>query len=129
MDQPGEPIDIIICMEANGGEGVAEALYRIDLHGKIPIIAMDKNPLTLEWIRRGGIKLTVSQKPHTMGFYGVKYLDDLNHNAVRQFKDWRTAPVSPVPTQVTTGTFIVDKDNLEAFQASLPPPPSLLEED
>ena len=63
-----------------------------------------------------------------MAFYGVKLLDDLHHNAVRQFTDWRTAPVYPVPAIIDTGTAIVDKNNLAAFLAALPPPPGLLEE-
>ena len=124
--QEGEPIDAIIAVEASGGQGAADSLYTIDMHGKIPIIAMDKNPLTLDWIERGGIAATISQKPYTMGFYGVKLLDDLHHNAVLQFTDWRTAPVYPVPSNVDTGTAIVNKENLQAFRDALPPPPGPL---
>ena len=84
---------------------------------------MDKSPGTLEWIDRGSIAATISQKPYTMAFYGVKFLDDLHHNRVHQFMDWRTAPVYPLPTRVDTGTAVVQKENLAAFKASLPPPP------
>jgi len=27
-----------------------------------------------------------------MSYYGLKFADDLRHNAVHEFKDWRTAP-------------------------------------
>lgn len=93
-------------------------LYRLDLIGKIAIVAMDKNPETLDWISRGAISATISQKPYTMSFYGLKFLDDLHHNIVHEFKDWRTAPTSPLPTRVDTGTAVVDKNNLATFKAA-----------
>lgn len=119
----GPPIDAIVCVDDAGGEGAANALYRRALSKKIHIVAMDKSPRTLEWIERGGIAATISQKPYTMAFYGVKFLDDLYHNRVHQFTDWRTAPVYPLPRLVDTGTAVVRRENVEAFKASLPPPP------
>ena len=119
----GPSIDAIVCVDNEGGEGAANALYRRALSKKIHIVAMDKSPGTLEWIERGGIAATISQKPYTMAFYGVKFLDDLHHNRVHQFMDWRTAPVYPLPTLVDTGTAVVQRENVEAFKASLPPPP------
>lgn len=111
--------DGIVCLEAVGGGGAADALYRINLTGKIPIVAFDKDPETLDWIQRGGITETVAQKPYVMGYYGLKFLDDLHHNAVHEFKDWRAAPESPLPAWVDTGTAIVDKNNLAAFREAL----------
>ncbi len=120
-----EKIDGILCLEASGGPGAAEALHRLDLAGKIPIVAMDKNPETLDYIQQGVITATIAQKPYTMSFYGLKFLDDLHHNVVHEFKDWRTAPASPLPTNVDTGTAVVDSSNVAAFraaQASRPAP-------
>ncbi len=113
-----QKIDGILCLEASGGPGAAEALHRLNLEGKIPIVAMDKNPETLDWISRGGISATIAQKPYTMAFYGLKFLDDLHHNIVREFRDWRTAPATPLPTFVDTGTAVIDSGNLAAFQAA-----------
>ncbi|HUI74528.1 MAG TPA: substrate-binding domain-containing protein [Candidatus Acidoferrum sp.] len=111
--------DGIVALEASGGSGAAEALHRLDMAGKIPIVAFDKDPETLDWIDRGVITATVAQKPYVMSYYGLKFLDDLHHNAVHEFKDWRTAPESPLPTWVDTGTSIVDKTNLKAFRDAL----------
>ena len=119
--QGKEKPDGIIGLEASGGEGAADALHRLDLTGKIPIVAFDKDPETLDWIQRGAITATVIQKPYVMSFYGLKFLDDLHHNAVHDYKDWRTAPTSPMPAWVDTGTGIVDKNNLAAFRESLAP--------
>src|SRR5713101_3887513 len=114
-----QKIDGILCLEASGGAGAASALHRVDMTGKIAIVSFDKDPETLDWIDRGGINATVVQKPYVMAYYGVKFLDDLHHNAVHDFKDWRTAPAAPLPAWVDTGTAIVDKSNLAAFREAL----------
>jgi ribose transport system substrate-binding protein len=113
-----EKIDGILCLEASGGPGAAEVLHRLNLAGTIPIVAMDKNPETLDWIQQSVITATIAQKPYTMSFYGLKFLDDLHHNIVHEFKDWRTAPASPLPTDVDTGTAVIDSSNLAAFRAA-----------
>jgi len=117
--QGKEKPDGIIALEASGGSGAADALHRADLDGKIPIVAFDKDPETLDWIQRGAITATVVQKPYVMSYYGLKFVDDLHHNAVHDFKDWRTAPAPSMPAWVDTGTAIVDKKNLVAFREAL----------
>ena len=111
--------DGVVCLEASGGSGVAEALHRLDMQGKIPIVSFDKDPSTLDWIDRGVITATITQKPYVMSYYALKFADDLHHNAVHEFKDWKTAPSSPMPKWVDTGTAIVDKSNLNAFREAL----------
>jgi len=111
--------DGVVCLEASGGSGVAEALHRLDMQGKIPVVAFDKDPATLDWIERGVITATITQKPYVMSYYGVKFADDLHHNAVHEFKDWRTAPSGPMPKWIDTGTAVVDKSNVNAFREAL----------
>lgn len=114
-----EKIDGIICLEASGGEGAADALHRLDMTEKIRIVAFDKDPQTLEGIERKWITATVVQKPYVMAYYGIRFLDDLHHNVVHEFKDWATAPAAPLPTFVDTGTAVIDSSNLAAFQKAL----------
>lgn len=114
-----EKIDGVICLEASGGSGVAEALHRVDMTGKIAIVSFDKDPETLDFIEKGAINATVAQKPYLMAYYGLKFADDLHHNAVHEFKDWRTAPAGPMPAWVDTGTAIIDKSNLATFREAL----------
>lgn len=116
---PKDKIDGIICLEASGGAGAGEALHRLDMSGKVPIVAFDKDPETLDFVQQGVIAATIAQKPYVMSYYGLKFLDDLHHNAVHEFKDWNTAPVAPMPTFVDTGTAVVDKSNLTAFREAL----------
>jgi ribose transport system substrate-binding protein len=117
--QKHEKIDGIIGLEASAGAGAADALHRMDLTEKIKIVAFDKDPQTLEGIERGWITATVAQKPYVMAFYGVRFLDDLHHNVVHEFKDWATAPAGPLPVFVDTGTAVVDKGNLGTFRKAL----------
>jgi ribose transport system substrate-binding protein len=121
-----EKVDGIICLEATGGSGAAEALHRMNMEGKLPIVAFDNDPETLDWIDRGAIAATITQKPYVMTYYGLKFLDDLHHNAVHQFKDWRTDPAAPSPTFVDTGTVVVDKNNLKTYREALPARPKPL---
>jgi ribose transport system substrate-binding protein len=117
--QKKENVDGIICLEATGGSGAADAVHRFNLDGKLPIVAFDDDPQTLDWIDRGGIAATIAQKPYVMSYYGLKFLDDLHHNAVHQFIDWHTAPAAPIPTSVDTGTVVVDKNNIKIYRQAL----------
>jgi ribose transport system substrate-binding protein len=110
-------IDGMICLEASGASGAAEALHRLD--AKIPIVGFDKDPETLDWIDRDGITATVAQKPYVMAYYAIKFADDLHHNAVHEFKDWRIAPTTPIPNWVDTGTAIIDKSNVKTFRDTM----------
>jgi len=114
-----QKVDGILCLEASGGSGTAEALHRMDKTGKVAIVAFDKDPETLDWIEKGAINATVVQKPYIMAYYGLKFADDLHHNVVHEFKDWRTAPADPLPAWIDTGTAVVDKSNLAAYREAL----------
>src|SRR5215831_2302377 len=113
------PMDGILCLEASGGPGAAKALDAVRMAGKIPLVAMDANPETLDGISKGVIAATVAQKPYTMSFYGLRMLDDLHHNVVHQFQDWRTAPTSPLPHVIDTGTAVINAKNVEDFKDAL----------
>src|ERR1700687_4518028 len=117
--QKKEKVNGIICLEATGGSGAAGALHRFNMEAKLPIVAFDTDPETLDWIDRGATTATITQKPYVMSYYGLKFLDDLHHNAVHQFNDWRTAIAPPTPTFVDTGTVVVDKRNLKIYRESL----------
>jgi ribose transport system substrate-binding protein len=124
--QKKEKPDGILCLEATGGSGAAGALHQLNKEGKLPIVAFDGDPETLDWIEKGVIAATITQKPYVMSYYGLKFLDDLHHNAVHQFKDWHTALAAPTPTFVDTGTIVVDKNNLKVYREGLTAHPNPL---
>ena len=70
-------------------------------------------------IKAGAIDSTVVQKPFTMGYVGLKALDQVFHDPAVQFgKDFSTDPFSPYPVFVDTGTSLVDKSNVDVYIAA-----------
>ncbi len=96
-------VDAFVCLDALGGKGVAKALSEGHVSGKT-VIAMDSDPETLEWIRKGYIQGTIAQRPFTMGFVGLKMLEDLHRHKPRSLDvAWAKEPFAPVPSFVNTG--------------------------
>jgi ribose transport system substrate-binding protein len=111
-------VDAFVCLDALGGKGVAKALESGHISGKT-VIAMDSDPETLEWIRKGYIQGTIAQKPFTMGFFGLKMLDDLHRHRPDSLKvGWAKDPFAPVPSFVNTGVIWIDKQNVAAFNGA-----------
>jgi len=115
-------VDAFVCLDALGGKGVAKALNEGHVSGKT-VIAMDSDPETLEWIRKGYIQGTIAQRPFTMGFVGLKMLEDLHRHKPRSLEvAWAKEPIAPVPSFVNTGVIWIDKQNVDAFARALAKP-------
>lgn len=113
-----ERTDGFVCLEALSGKEVASVLSNNGVKGKV-VMAMDTDPDTLEWIRKGVIAATISQKPFTMTFVGLKMLDDLYHHKLKTLDaDFARDSFSPIPTFVDTGSSLVDKSNVDEFVAA-----------
>jgi ribose transport system substrate-binding protein len=83
------------------------------------VIAMDVNPETLNLIKDGSIDSTVSQKPFTMGYVGLKALDEIHHYQPKPFRNnYAVDSFSRYPLFVDTGTAIVDKVNVDLYLGS-----------
>ena len=77
---------------------------------------MDTDPDTLEWIRKGVIAATISQKPYTMSYVGLRMLDGYYHHKLSSLTaDFAKDSFAPIPAFVDTGSSLVDKSNVEAF--------------
>jgi ribose transport system substrate-binding protein len=110
-----DKVDAFVCLEAQGGKEVANVLSSNKVTGKV-VIAMDTDPDTLEWIRKGVIAATISQKPYTMSYFGLRVLDDLYHTKLPSLNaDFAKDSFAPVPAFVDTGSSLVDKSNVENF--------------
>ncbi|MBV9766009.1 MAG: substrate-binding domain-containing protein [Acidobacteriaceae bacterium] len=113
-----QQVNAFVCLEAVACPEVGEAVKDTNTTGKVTIMAMDTDRRTLNWIQQGLVAATIAQKPYTMAYFGVKALDDLHHHKQPSLvTDFKEDPSSPYPAAVFTGTFIVDKDNLNAFLA------------
>lgn len=110
-----DKVDAFVCLEAQAGKEVATVLSSNKIAGKV-VIAMDTDPDTLEWIRKGVIAATISQKPYTMTYVGLRALDDLYHHKLSSLTaDFSKDVFAPVPAFVDTGSALVDKANVENF--------------
>jgi ribose transport system substrate-binding protein len=113
-----EHTDAFVCLEALAGKEVATVLSSHGIKDKI-VLAMDTDEDTLSWIQKGVIAATISQKPFTMSFVGVKMLDDLYHRKLPTLNmDWARDSFAPIPAFVDTGSSLVDKTNVDALIAA-----------
>jgi ribose transport system substrate-binding protein len=110
-------VDAFICLESRSCGGVADAVQRDGMAGKIVIVAMDTDSETLDWMRKGVTSATIAQKPFTMAYYGAKILGDIHlHPPSPLIQNWTDTANAPLPTFVDTGSFIVDKAGLASFE-------------
>jgi ribose transport system substrate-binding protein len=108
-------VSAFVCFSASAGPEVGEVVSRENLAGKVAVIALDADPRTLELIQKGAITASIAQKPFTMGYFGLKALDNVHHDPPIPFNgNWARNSFSPLPTFIDTGTFIIDKKNVNA---------------
>jgi ribose transport system substrate-binding protein len=106
-------ISAFISLESSSGKDVGEAFKRAKPQGAI-LMAMDVDRATLQLVKDGTIQATISQKPFTMAFLGLKALDELHHYPLKPLtRDWGSDALSPVPAFVDTGVSLVDKSNVD----------------
>jgi len=111
-------IDAFVCLEASSGKLVSDAVKRTGDKSRV-ILAWDVDPDTLNGIKDGVIDSTVVQKPYTMGYIGLKALDEIFHNPPAQLgKDYSSDAFAPYPAFIDTGTELVDKSNVDGYLAA-----------
>jgi ribose transport system substrate-binding protein len=108
-------INALISLESSSGKDVAEAFKRAKPEGTM-LMAMDVDQATLELVKDGTIQATISQKPFTMAFLGLRALDDLHHYPLKPLvRDYGSDASSPIPAFIDTGVSLVDKSNVDKF--------------
>jgi len=110
-----DKVDGFVCLEAQSGKEVAGVLNSYHVTGKA-VVAMDTDQETLDWIQKGVIAATISQKPYTMAFVGMQMLDNLYHHKPASLDtDWSKDSFAPIPSFVDTGSGLIDKSNVGSF--------------
>ena len=110
-----DQVDAFACLEAQSGKEVAGVLNSYKITNKV-VMAMDTDPETLDWIKKGGIAATIAQKPYTMAFVGMQMLDNLYHQKPASLEaDWSKDSFAPIPSFVDTGSALIDKNNVDSF--------------
>lgn len=119
MAQTGaSKIDAFVSLEAVSGKMVADAVKRTGATDRV-LVAWDLNSDTLSAIKAGIIDSTIVQKPYTMGYLGLKALDEVYHDPPRQTAvSTGVDPFAQYPEFVDTGTSLVDKSNVDLYIAA-----------
>lgn len=107
-----DKVDAIVCLESASAKDVGEIFKRTNTKDRI-LIGMDLDVGTLLLVQDGTADSTISQKPYTMGYLGLKALDQVHHYPPKQLNaDFGLDPFSPFPAFVDTGVSLVDKSNV-----------------
>lgn len=110
-----DKIDAMICLEASAGKDVGEAYRRANSTDRL-LVAMDVDQATLNLVKSGVIDSTISQKPYTMAFLGLKGLADVHNYPVKPLTgDYGLDPFSPFPAFIDTGVLLIDKTNVDSL--------------
>lgn len=108
-------IDAFVCLESASGKMVSDAIKRSNATDRT-VIAWDVNQDTLDGIKAGTINATVAQKPFTMGYVGLKALDEIFHAPPASLtRDYSADAFSHYPVFVDTGTALVTQKNVDMY--------------
>jgi ribose transport system substrate-binding protein len=111
-------VNAFVSLESASSIAVADALKRAGATDRL-VVAWDANPDTMDGIKAGTIDSTVSQKPYTMAYLGLKALDEVFHSPPSQLtKGYSANLFAPYPAFVDTGAALVDKTNVDLYIAS-----------
>ncbi len=110
-----DKIDAFISLDSVSGKDVADALGRQHVTDRT-IIAMDVSQDVLNLIKSGAIQATISQKPYTMGYVGLKALAQIHEDKLTGLKGhYETDGFAKFPGFIDTGTALVDKGNVDTY--------------
>ncbi|HYA49203.1 MAG TPA: substrate-binding domain-containing protein [Burkholderiales bacterium] len=104
------------CVAAVGGQGAAVAVKQAGKAGKVRIVAMDRDEATLQFIQEGVIDASIAQRTYMMTYLALQMLYDLRNDRIKFTGDWRRIGVNPLPPVVDTGTFVIDRTNVDSFR-------------
>ena len=111
-------VDGFVALESSSASAIADVLQRAGAKDRT-IIGMDVNPETLNLIKSGAIDATVAQKPWTMGYVGLRELDDIHHHKPDNFQNnYAVDSFSHYPTFTNTGTALVTSGNVDIYLES-----------
>ncbi|WP_333815562.1 sugar-binding protein [Tabrizicola sp.] len=103
-------IDCMVGFYSYNPPRIYEVLKEAGKLGAVTVVAFDEDPITLGGVREGSIAGTVVQQPYEWGYQGMKlmaaYLEDDSSGI-------------PADKLVIVPTAIIDKDNVDAFEAEL----------
>lgn len=101
--------------DSESGPGMGIAIKEAGLAGKIVATCVEREAQQLQLIRDGVLTASIGQKRELFTYLGVKALYDYVHSDVKFSKDDAMAGLHKIPKEYNTGTFIVNRDNVDFF--------------
>lgn len=101
--------------DSESGAGIGQAIKESGKVGQILGTCVDSEPQQLRFIKEGVLAASVGQKRALFTYQGVRALFDVVHNSLHFTPDDAKAGISPIPVCYNTGTFIVDRTNVDAI--------------
>lgn len=103
-------IDCMVGFYSYNPPRIYEVLKEAGKLGEVTVVAFDEDPITLGGVREGTIAGTVVQQPYEWGYQGMKLMAAVLEG---------DASMIPENKLVIVPTAIIDKDNVDAFEAEL----------
>jgi ribose transport system substrate-binding protein len=103
-------IDCMVGFYSYNPPRIYEVLKEAGKLGEITVVAFDEDPITLGGVREGTIAGTVVQQPYEWGYQGMKLMAAVLEG---------DKSMIPADGLVIVPTAIIDKDNVDAFEAEL----------
>jgi ribose transport system substrate-binding protein len=103
-------IDCMVGFYSYNPPRIYEVLKEAGKLGEITVVAFDEDPITLGGVKEGTIAGTVVQQPYEWGYQGMKLMAAVLEGDMSMI---------PENKLVIVPTAIIDKDNVDAFEAEL----------
>jgi ABC-type sugar transport system substrate-binding protein len=101
--------------DSESGAGMGQAIRESGKVGQVLATCVDSEPQQLHFIKEGVLTASVGQKRALFTYQGVRALFDVVHNSLHFTSNDAKAGISPIPVYYNTGTFIVDRSNIDLF--------------
>jgi ribose transport system substrate-binding protein len=99
--------------DSESGAGMGQAIRESGKVGTVLATCVDSEPQQLRFIKEGVITASVGQKRALFTYQGLRALFDVVHNSVHFTGNDAMAGISPIPVYYNTGTFVVDRNNVD----------------
>ncbi len=99
--------------DSESGAGMGQAIKESGKVGAVLSTCVDSEPQQLRFIKEGVLTASVGQKRALFTYQGVRALFDVVHNSLKFSANDAKAGISPIPVYYNTGTFVVDKSNVD----------------
>jgi ribose transport system substrate-binding protein len=108
-DAAGNPtIDGIFCCNESSAEGMLDSLRSLGMERKVKLVGFDSGEPLMQAVAEGTIDALILQDPYRMGYLGTWTM-------VQHLRGYE-AVSEPDPHYLSTGEFVITKDNVRTEQ-------------